>query len=795
MMNIDLLDSVVAQKLAMSLGHFLWQGALIGVLVLVISRVACERSRWQYAASVFALVMMAACLPVNLYWVDVIADASQSNVIELRYRLKDHNGNAVNTDLPFVRAYQGFANATKPEALVEQDGALQLAPGKRLLAYRPATLGEAMLFEVDVPPKNSSKDFQLRRPADWLDKDSGKRLKLEANVYTLELGGRIGLKIKNVGEGDITFRREDIQFVTRHWRIIPPEAEWLHGHTLTRTRSNGEYSSGYSWSNSVQFGTWIPRSNEEIAGDEKTWPKEVAGKMWVQPQVGPAVHPEMLSLEHPSAIIAREDRYRRDGKVFIEFDKPEFMLGENILLHYALKNQGTEPLVISVGSDYRGSPRALRFKVHAFDEDGKQLEDPSPNPWNMGGLGISPEVKPGETYWLSIPLTKYVRFERAGTYRIKVFHDLGWNETPHIPDVTDNSLPKFKTLAPIVETQIKIRQPTLDEAKVVIEDAKKTSSGTQWGQRSPPYGDLSGLNYSVYLPMLHELAKDNELAANAIAGIHTPDATRVLIDLATKGSTNARMLLKSRLPHPYFKSDQKLNENWIRLKRHVEQSWRDEFRQPVMELAWTLLEADEPDPTEERKRDWRLAGSYIVGLGQAADYERFVKAANPIVESLGNVKAEQYQYPSPPTVIDNFIGVGSQLIKAGAKPSANPRTACESMMFMLAIQANADFRPDGWQRLAKGFMRHLMPRVRSTCVSCLPAPIDDEFVKPITDRFGDTSPLVAALALLRVGSAEDVRFLEAAQKTSEKHQDKWVRDAASYAVSQIKKATEPPLID
>src|SRR6266404_2023662 len=51
------------------------------------------------------------------------------------------------------------------------------------------------------------------------------------------------------------------------------------------------------------------------------------------------------------------------AKITLELDKPEYFLGENILLHFVVENVGEEPFSINLGGDYRGSHRSLRFRI------------------------------------------------------------------------------------------------------------------------------------------------------------------------------------------------------------------------------------------------------------------------------------------------------------------------------------------------------------------------------------------------------------------------------------------------
>lgn len=299
------------------------------------------------------------------------------------------------------------------------------------------------------------------------------------------------------------------------------------------------------------------------------------------------------------------------------------------------------------------------------------------------------------------------------------------------------------------------------------------------------------MRHPVYLPSLVKAAEEHDGAITTIASIPTPEATTALINLASNGSSVAASLLPGRLPHPNFKKRDNWNEAWSLREQLVKKSWRNEFADRARQVAWRLLEATETEPYEERKKDWMLGGSILFSIGRSDDFARFLAAASPIVESLGTVDAEQRQYPSPLTVIANFVSAGDQLIRRGARPGEKPQTAFESMMFVTALRASDDFRPDGWQTLARRLMRHSMPRVRSTCVASLPVPTDQQFVDPIIELFSDSSPLVAATALNSVGAAKDSRFLESALKVSREAEDKWVQGAARHAAGNCRPVEEP----
>src|SRR5262249_40084876 len=119
----------------------------------------------------------------------------------------------------------------------------------------------------------------------------------------------------------------------------------------------------------------------------------------------------------------------RGAKVSLVLDRKTYFLGENVLVHFCVENVGARPFHVSLGGDYRGASRHLRFSVHAFDAEGKDCMDPDASGYYLGGLGHSPEVKPGQKLYETVPLLRYRRIEKPGTYTLRVSHDLGWKET------------------------------------------------------------------------------------------------------------------------------------------------------------------------------------------------------------------------------------------------------------------------------------------------------------------------------------------------------------------------------
>jgi len=210
----------------------------------------------------------------------------------------------------------------------------------------------------------------------------------------------------------------------------------------------------------------------------------------------------------------------------IEFDKPEYVLGENVLVHAILANEGTEPFHASFGGDYRALGRADRYKFTVTDENGAVLPDPLERQkgMNFGGFASSPTLKPGEQWIASLPLGDFVHFAKGGRYRVRVTHDFGWQAAAEP--------------LPAGDAELTVQIPTAQGAEeLVATAAAEKFRGGSVGQRSPPHASYEALYHPVFLPALKKRAEQLDAqAAEAIAEIETPDATSTLISLSSSRS-------------------------------------------------------------------------------------------------------------------------------------------------------------------------------------------------------------------------------------------------------------------
>ncbi len=461
-----------------------------------------------------------------------------------------------------------------------------------------------------------------------------------------------------------------------------------------------------------------------------------------------------------------EVTFHEGARVTLELEKPEYFLGENILVHYCLENTGKEPFKISVGGDYRGS-RARRFKVRATGEHGKPVDDPDPSGLCFGGRRWSPEVKPGETYYATLPLTRYCRFEKPGVYTIRAVHDLGWH-------VTD------ERKLPVGETKIKLVTPTPQQARQVVEEMYKLPKGPNGtvGQKSRPYADFTALWYPVYLPILLEHAQGcDEDALRAIGHVPTPKATKALIGLLD--NKNRAFVLKVagtlnlRLPEPEFHGEigpWEVQRRWL-----ISNSWRPEFAPQILTHAREILSWDGADSKA-------YAGFILHSLGGKDDLPYLVGALDYAVAETQNSLRRENSYPEPAGACRELLRAAEILAKRGAEVPTNPQSPGQAVVFLAALKAKRDFRPGGWQATALALLKHEIPYVRQLALQSLPRPLSKSFVALLPTLLADADVVVRIQAcraaeenkaeglqepiLKIVASAKDTWLLRAAHKAA-----------------------------
>jgi hypothetical protein len=154
----------------------------------------------------------------------------------------------------------------------------------------------------------------------------------------------------------------------------------------------------------------------------------------------------------PTTTATPEPTTARGLAITVEIPKRRWILGENILAHYVVKNVSEQPVAVSFGGDYRGSSRARRFIVVATDAEGNEVADPDAFSQlrafieHRGGSGMSGKPDAKEAKRLQARWSRFVREHAAALRKGKQFHigdaDLTKDLIPkgfvfHRPDAPD----------------------------------------------------------------------------------------------------------------------------------------------------------------------------------------------------------------------------------------------------------------------------------------------------------------------------------------------------------------------
>ncbi len=344
---------------------------------------------------------------------------------------------------------------------------------------------------------------------------------------------------------------------------------------------------------------------------------------------------------------------RRDLRITLVSDKPEYFLGENVILHYRIENRGkrafhldhpdgeNDPLFIATcWHVWDTAGRDINFYVEVLDQTGRKAEDPFANIgggyFGSGGLGgmwggmgsgsdfPRPELKPGGKYCEDLLLMRYREPGKAGTYTIKVYRNLGWEPAAvreAIQKHKSRDIPPVPLNAPIVTTTIRFRMPDPQQARKVVEGMMKLPTGCvlMLGEGYQPFADFSLLRYPVYLPIMRELAeKGDARGLVAIGAMAFPEATQALLDL----SYNKNQAVASDVPVHLLSRLPDSTSSGL-----AGRSWRPDLKRRAMQLGWDLL--------INTDRQSRIRGNRIIGsLGGKDDLPKLIETMDKLLSAL-----------------------------------------------------------------------------------------------------------------------------------------------------------------
>lgn len=466
------------------------------------------------------------------------------------------------------------------------------------------------------------------------------------------------------------------------------------------------------------------------------------------------------------------------AEISLELDEPEYFLGENVLLHWRIRNAGEEPFTFSMGMDGRNSAnRALRFKVEAFDVDGNPVPDPYPNPDSFGGLGNWVTLKSGEDFWSSLQLMRYREFTPE-TYTIKVYHDLGWEKdgASGFELRGSSDIPPEPRVAPIATTTIRFEMPNAEQARQVVEAMLALPEyGGSWGEKGEPFADFELLRYPVYLPIMKKLAeKGDTRGVDAIGAMAFPEATDALLELMKHDDDaiagRVAGWLRRRMPYIH---DRPPSRRSYLLKR----SWSDDLKKSAMESAWDLLAGND---RQDIIRGARIAQPF----GTKDDLPRLIDVMDRVLVKYKDLGIEQRAYLRPSTASGTLADAAQALLQRGAPPPESATTPGRAVAWLLALGLNENFRPDGWRESARALIGHEIPFIRDIALRNLPLPLDEATVVLVAEAIEDDFAPVQGAACDLAGKAKLKAFGPPLIAVLKRTQNDWVMRATFRAATE-----------
>ena len=266
-------------------------------------------------------------------------------------------------------------------------------------------------------------------------------------------------------------------------------------------------------------------------------------------------------------------------------DKQRAVIGEPVFVTVQVKNQGTDSYPAAFGGDYRGASRALRFYCTAERADGTMGSDPEPLQNCMGGIGEFGPLKPGAMRERRLVLGAYVRCPGPGSYRIVVYHALGFG-TP-VPGVDSGDQSGFGPYAKAGDFTLTLTALTPADAERIVRE------GLSAKEEYERYNLLGHLHEPEFLGALQkalaqpEFVKSGAELVDGIDSIRTTAATAALIDVLDNPAPviRARVLerLRFRLPRP----------NWfMHSPQSPEQAARQRLEESLITQTWNEGQAD-----------------------------------------------------------------------------------------------------------------------------------------------------------------------------------------------------------
>jgi hypothetical protein len=404
--------------------------------------------------------------------------------------------------------------------------------------------------------------------------------------------------------------------------------------------------------------------------------------------------------------------------ILLEFEKTEFLVGENIFANYVISNRGGPVLKPNTGGDYRGGTRASRFKVTAVRVDGYVAPDPQPFQWMMGGLSPGAAVAAGSNWFEHVSVARYCEITEPGEYTITVFHDLGWG-------------PRQSNDVREVSAKLQFKFPSDAEARAFVQQTlwSPAHNGWTWGKKGHQLPDVTVLYHPVYLPALLEHAEKGSLPAiTGIASVRTVEGTEALVRLmqvpkpsptsrpdlpVSATALQAAKYLEPRLPKPSPRASWENSEQATQRQR-LQSTWHSGLAGPVRDFARGLLQAS-------NREAFQMAASQMQVVGSANDFEALASALERATAMTDTEWRSDHGYPEPASVARALAATAFQLGRTNHE-FHSPKTPGEALLFLQQLRQANSARPKDWERTSLHLLEDRSAFIRAQTIAALPRP-------------------------------------------------------------------------
>nr|MBA3686121.1 hypothetical protein [Planctomycetota bacterium] len=179
----------------------------------------------------------------------------------------------------------------------------------------------------------------------------------------------------------------------------------------------------------------------------------------------------------------------------LEAPTGRIFLGQSWLVHYVVRNRGTQEFSIELGGDGR-AVRPTRTWLEAVAPDGTLGADPLRDRpvMSMGGMGGTFAVPPDGEQIESMMPQLFVEIDRPGRWIVRAFHDLGLGPMQGDDD------PRWASIA------VELAMPDAEQAAAVLAAHEAllvaADHGRSMGERSQTPANFAAMSQPIYLPLL-----------------------------------------------------------------------------------------------------------------------------------------------------------------------------------------------------------------------------------------------------------------------------------------------------